>query len=156
MIDPNRGHFVSVVFNYCFLQAMDVFSDVTDGLIKQIKNIRNSKSKWIEIVRTTDEIVTSLAYNLMREQKLIISGIRDDSAWSVKEVRFLKCFFKEIPTPSPVPNLWFDIYRSRIHQQQPPSSLAVMLRAHRKSLQRSESNPILIDLKQNSGIFVIA
>ncbi len=68
------------------LQDMALSTDITESLIKQLKVIRNAHGKWQDVVRESGEIFTSLAYNLMREQRIIDSGNRDESAWSVKQV----------------------------------------------------------------------
>ncbi len=65
---------------------MALSTDITESLIKQLKVIRNARGKWQDAVRESGELFTSLAYNLMREQRIIDSGNRDESAWSVKQV----------------------------------------------------------------------
>ncbi|KAL7064770.1 hypothetical protein AAHC03_05762 [Spirometra sp. Aus1] len=60
--------------------------DLSDTLLHQLKVIKGVHTKLTAVVSSTDKIFTSLTYNLMREQRIIDSGVRDGDAWSLKAI----------------------------------------------------------------------
>ncbi|VDM05652.1 unnamed protein product [Schistocephalus solidus] len=60
--------------------------NLSETLLHQLKVIKGLKTKWTAAVSSTDKIFTSLTYNLMREQRIINSELRDRDAWSLKAV----------------------------------------------------------------------
>lgn len=61
-------------------------SIITEGLNKQFKLIECTRRRWDDAVTRSDEVFTSIAYNLMRESIPINSGGSVDELWSLKLV----------------------------------------------------------------------